>query len=147
MKSQINKMLGSEMITEKFVWLSTANNSSNRHYTNKDITITECKPKSDSKNRVVRYNITLRNKVPMVLGEYVDLAVYKNRIFLKASTQKDGGYKVYGHFNTDKDGIKKRTNPFLQVSQNDTTKILSEFVGDYDLQWDEFLELYYIERL
>lgn len=146
MTVQINRDLDSKMVTEKFVWLSTTNNSSNRHYTSKDITITECKPKSDSKNRVVRYNITLRNKVPMVLGEYIDIAVYKNRIFLKPSTQKDGGYKVYAHFSSDKDGNKRRANPFLQLSQNDATKILSEFVGDYDLQWDEFLELYYIER-
>ena len=130
-----------KQMDSNLTWLSATNTTSVRHYSTKDVTISRCAPKSStSKNKSIRYNFTMRNKTSLVLGEWVDIAIYKNRIFFKPSTQQAGGLKMYSH------NGKSKTNPFLQVTEKDNTKILSEFIGDYDMRYDDFYELYYIER-
>ena len=130
-------------IETKFDWFSASNDKryGNRHLSYQDITINRCTPKTpEAKNKGIRYNLTCRNKVPEILGEWVDIAIYKNRVFFRPSTQQDGGYKMYSHNSTTK------TNPFLQILETENTKGLMEFVGDYDLKYDELYELYYIEK-
>jgi len=131
-------------IDSKFDWFSVTNQKKygNRHHSNQDVTINRCSPRTpDAKNQQIRYNFTMRNKTSLVLGEWIDIAIYKNRVFFRPSTQKDGGYKMYCHNNS-----KSKTNPFLQIPETETTKGLIDFVGDYDMHYDDFYELYYIEK-
>lgn len=111
-------------------WLSHVDGSSKR-YSTKDVSISLLKA---GERCSARFNITLRNGSSEKLGQRIDIAVVKNRMFFRGG---ELGYKLY---------VGQRTNPMLQITLNDNTKILEQFVGDYDLQYDEFYELYYIEK-
>lgn len=130
---------------EKFNWLSSQNTSTTRIRSQSDITITEVGPCSHS-GKSNRYNITLRNEVPDKLGTYVDLALFKNRIFFRPSSAEANGYKMYNRNHTNGSGNEVKGNPFIQVTKTESTKALSDFVGHYELKYDEFYELYYIEK-
>ena len=126
------------MVEEKFEWFSKVSPSGQyKSVSTQDVTIRECK--AQKTHPTGRFNITLRNGVDEKFGVCVDIAPYKNRIFFRASTEGQGGYKIYAHGN-------ERKNPFIQVNVTEKSKILKEFEGNYDLQYDEFYELYYIEK-
>ena len=129
---------------EKFNWLSAQNTPTGRARSQSDITISEVGP--CSKGGRNRYNITLRNEVPDKLGTYVDLALFKNRIFFRPSSAEANGYKMYNRNHTNGSGKEVKGNPFIQVCKTESTKALSDFVGHYELKYDEFYELYYIEK-
>lgn len=83
---------------------------------------------------------TFRNKSRHVVSEtdYVMIAVVKNRVFFKGSTANEGF--LIGHQANTQD------NGYLRISQADFVSRLSPFIGDYELKYDKFYELYYIEK-
>lgn len=131
-----NSEFRNEIIKEKFQWLSDINDSSYKKLSKADLSIRECKT-SDKKG--LRYNVTFRNGKSEIFGEFVDFAFLKNRLYMRPSTQRSRGYKLYCF-----DGGK--ANPFAQITKNTTTCEFSDFIGDYDIKHDEFLDLYYIEK-
>lgn len=139
----INNNFRNQMVSEKFEWMSVNNARSKEvSRSTSDVSIRECEP--NKAHTKTRYNITFRNHSAEVLGNYVDLAIYKNRIFFRPSSAEDRGYKIYKHDpNTSKS---KPYNPFTQVNKTEYTEGLSEFIGNYEMKFDEFYELYYVER-
>ena len=65
---------------------------------------------------------------------YVQICVHKNRCFFREA-DSSVGYKISRPANSN-----SRYCKMAHVSQ------LKDFAGDFDLKYDEFLELYYIER-
>jgi|GEM_PF-1248196 len=93
-----------------------------------DISITEVKGGTQ---------IIFRNGTREYFKERAQLAVMKNRIYFRGN---DDGYKLYcvGQ---------KKPNGYLKLSEpTDICKKVTEFLGDYALKYDEFYNLYYIEK-
>lgn len=70
--------------------------------------------------------------------EYIEVAPYKNRLFFKQSDVKHGLLLA-----TNKSC--KQDNKYAKL-QNELCGLFVEFEGDYELKYDDFYELYYIER-
>ena len=100
-----------------------------------DISLTEGRV---DKKGVIRYTITFRNSIHELFGEYVDFAPYKDRLFIAPSSMQEKGYKL----RTGKTNL----NPFVQIPKNLDSCALTDYVGNYELKHDEFLNLYYIEK-
>lgn len=82
-------------------------------------------------------SFTLRNGTYKYLGEYVELAICKNRVYFKSVDHEAL------HFMNNK----ASDNYYARITvESKTTKILEQFVGDYDLEYDKYLEFYYVEK-
>ena len=83
---------------------------------------------------------TFRNKSRHAVSEtdYVMIAVVKNRVFFKTSDQNNG-FLIGNQSNTKQHG-------YLRITQAEYVSRLAPFVGDYELKYDKFYELYYIEK-
>ena len=93
-----------------------------------DVSITEVKGGTQ---------IIFRNGTRDHFGQRVQLAVMKNRIYFRGN---EDGFKL---FNLNQ----KKPNGYLKLfEKTDICKKVSEFLGDYALRFDEFYELYYIEK-
>lgn len=82
-----------------------------------------------------KINITFRNDTWEIISStgHAQVAVCKNRILFREANESEG-YKFTRSGNT----------PSRYIFVNSTAD--SEFIGDYDLQYDDFLELYYIDK-
>lgn len=86
-------------------------------------------------------NFTFRNGIESIIcsdkeSEYIQFCVHKNRIFFRQA-ESTVGYKLY--------------YASAKCAKNKYTKIpvfegADGFVGDYELKYDDFLELYYIDK-
>lgn len=106
---------------------------------NADITVSRISPAHKGKKEDIdkyRYSITFRNKVNVNFGEYIDLTVFKNRILMRPGI-KGKSRKFYGG---------EKTNRNVVVVENEKTKALKDFIGDYTLRYDETYEFWYVER-
>lgn len=81
---------------------------------------------------------TFRNDCPELFTDsgYVQFCVYKNRVFFRQASNDDG-YKITNASKTSK-------NRYVKIPGVDLFK---DFVGDYELKYDSFLELYYVEKV
>ena len=67
---------------------------------------------------------------------YFEIAFYKNRMFIKESDSRNG---ILLQTNRD------TPNRYGKI-QNEKSQYFAHWSGDYKLEYDEFWELYYIER-
>ena len=69
---------------------------------------------------------------------YLMFAVLKNRIYFKGSEDKYEGYAI----------TTKGHNGYIVATPHDKEElgVYEGFVGDYSLKFDEYYELYYIEK-
>ena len=132
----VNQDFREQFIAEHIKWMESSRHARGGSHSNADISVTECKATSKSG---LRYNITFRNNSNEFFGQYANVAVFKNRMFFKPSSAEEGGYKLYEH-------AKKKGNPFLQVIKDSNTCCIGDFLGHHELKYDDFLDLYYIER-
>lgn len=84
--------------------------------------------------------VTFRNEVEKLIFdescEYIQFGIHKNRMFFRQSDPSTG-YKMYARLKN----CKNRYTKFPIEEESD-----KNFVGNYELKYDEFLELYYIEK-
>lgn len=136
----VNKVQGTleksvkEFQDEKFVWVQRAN--TNVRASIKDVSIRRLNDKAK-----VYYTLTFRNGVCEKIGDYIEMSVYKNRLLFRTATS-DTGFKI-----TCKQGATDTTklNHYCKLYEREDTKKFAKFTGDFDLQYDSFYELYYIE--
>lgn len=103
--------------------------------------------KSDVSVRVVHghdckklINITFRNDCfkKFTNSEYCECAIFKNRIFFRESDSTRGLLLNRNKATTD-------TTTYVRFQKTEYVNLYAQFVGDYELKYDEFYELYYIE--
>lgn len=85
-----------------------------------------------------RINIIFRNGTEKKITStgYITFCFHKNRILFRESDQYEG-FKITGRSNRNTRNIQPKMRDSLDLA----------FIGDYDkLQYDEFLELYYVEK-
>ena len=83
-------------------------------------------------------SFTFRNEVWGLFGDRVEFAIYKNRVLFRSASNGEGLA-----FTT---GSSKCPNKYFKVKIDENTQILKDkFIGDYELKYDSFYELYYIE--
>lgn len=106
-------------------------------YVNEDVTVTITKASKNSKEGRKRLGLSFRNNLFKVFdSRYITFAILKNRIYFKAA-DRNMGYAI----------TQKNTNGYVQATLvGDDIKEFEQFIGDYSLKFDEFYELYYIER-
>ena len=125
---------------ESFKWMSAKYNQQTKHLSDADVSITR-HPASKSCNKngnKFRYTLTFRNNTQKRFGEYIDFAVADTFIMLKQSTKADGGFKFQG--------LTSKLNPIVQLTENEATECLKDFIGDYAIKYDPKFKLYYIEK-
>lgn len=113
--------------------------SSRNGRSNADVTISRVKPATHAKKEDLgkyRYSITFRNKTDEKFGEYIEMTVMKNRVLFRPGVAGHGR-KFYGSTHTNKNVI---------VIENEKTKVLNNFIGDYSLRYDETYEFWYVEK-
>lgn len=96
---------------------------------NEDVSIVLCKDN--------RLNFTFRNDALKRMGnpEYLTVCFHKNRVLFKAA-DASSGYKL---------GSNRSVNEYLQIPILGVSEKV--FIGDYDLKFDDFLELFYVEKV
>ncbi len=116
-------LISKEEIISKFDWQTPSRGYSRG---NEDVRITVGKDK--------KMKITLRNDTWELISQtdYIEFAVCKNRILFREA--KDKGYKM----------VKSGETPSRYVFTS--LKGCDGFIGDYELKYDDFLELYYVEK-
>ena len=119
---------------EKFNWISKGANK-NYHRANSDVSIVCVKYNGKPYSGV---SFTFRNDVWQFFGENIEFAVFKNRVMFRTA-KKGEGLQLYK-------GADNCPNRYIRIRLDDNTNILKEkFIGDYELKYDSFYELYYIE--
>lgn len=103
--------------------------------TDVSVTITGGGKQSREDDRVL--TIIIRDNLFQVFNtDYITFAVLKNRLYFRG-TDKRNGYKV----------TVKNTSGYAKITiHKNEVGVYEPFVGDYSLKFDEFYELYYIER-
>ena len=102
-----------------------------------DVSIKLCK-KSNTKATAL---FTFRNKTWVAFDtQYVVWAPYKSRIYFK-TVERKAGYKLSKN--------KTGKNRYMQSTLRDDNaiKVIRDFEGSYAMKYDEFYELYYIEKV
>lgn len=72
-------------------------------------------------------------------NSYIQVAIFKNRVFFKGADEKTGIKCSIATGSTSKTRYAKLNDP-------DTCAALIAFEGCYELKYDSFYELYYIEK-
>lgn len=119
---------------EKFDWIECSGRGGRRS-AQSDISV-NC----ITYNKVARAGIsfTFRNDVWQFFGERVEIAIYKNRILFRTATNSTGMQLC--------SGSAKTPNKYFKMKVDKTTQVIKDkFIGDYELKYDSFYELYYIE--
>ncbi|MBQ5768456.1 MAG: hypothetical protein IIV94_06160, partial [Clostridiales bacterium] len=100
-----------------------------------------CAPKMghNKKSGKKGFSLIFRNKCYEKLGKFVEIAIYKNRIFFRETN--DNGLTIRG-----KKGAPENTHYASINYISEEVERLKDFIGDYELKHDEFYELYYIEK-
>ena len=121
----------SNNVLPELSWKTKLNQTGTRSSDDVSIAITK------SKGEAKRLSLIFRIHMWEVLSsEYIAFAVLKNRIYFKGTDKKEG-YTV----------SVKNTSGYLSITLNQKElETYEDFVGDYSLKFDNFYELYYIER-
>lgn len=126
---------------ERFKWMTKPTVGKNYNRSDKDISISKVFPSKADKEagKNVSIAITFRNhsRHAVTETEYVLMAAVKNRIFFKTGKQDNG--LLIGKVSTSNNG-------YLRTRYPEYVEQLLPFIGSYDLKYDKFYELYYIEK-
>lgn len=123
-----------KMLNEKFNWFG--GNMNKKKNSNCDVSISRVI--WDSAKKRYAYGFTFRNNIHDKLGNQIQIAVYKNRVLFRPCGPDD--MKISLNPNN------KTKHFYCKLKEDDMTKVLLDFIGDYDLKYDEFYEIYYIEK-
>lgn len=133
-KAYKNEILG------KLEWI-TKERSTGKKVSSCDISVALVRKTGGKGANYTHVNFTFRNGIENIIcsdkdNEYIQFCVHKNRIFFRQA-ESTVGYKLY--------------YASAACAKNKYTKIpifegADGFIGDYDLKYDDFLELYYIDK-
>lgn len=129
-------------IVDEIVWFSKRScQTSKQDYKDVGITLSHHNKNAARKNDYYSITFAFRNNIFKAFGKgniYLQFGVVKNRIYFKVADPKIG-YKL-----STKSGL----TSYMQVTCTKETKaIYEEFCpGEYHLKYDDFQELYYIEK-
>lgn len=128
-----------QMQDEKFNWLG--NNTASKNFSQKDISINLIKTGSlKSGETTYGFSIIFRNKVWEKFSNRIEVATYKNRVMFRSTNNERGILLTKKQDNIANNRYAKLTN-----LDDKTMEIWKQFIGDYELKYDSFYELYYIE--
>lgn len=128
-----------QMQDEKFVWLG--NNTLSKNFSQKDISINLIKTGSlKSGKQTYGFSIIFRNEVWKNFGNRIEFAVYKSRIMIRSADNERGILLTKKSDNATQNHYAKLSN-----LDKETMETFKQFIGDYELKYDSFYELYYIE--
>lgn len=118
---------------------STKHRASGDNDNHSDVSVTLVRKSADS--GYTHVNFTFRNGIEKIITneetEYIQFCAHKNRIFFRPA-ESTIGYKLY-----KANSQTTSKNRYTKVPMFECAKA---FVGDYELKYDDFLELYYIEK-
>lgn len=121
-------------VLKKLDWVGR-DSATQRRNSKKDVSISV----TTNKGRPA-ISLIFRNDMHQLLSEtdFIQFAIMKNRIFFQGSNAEEGllMYQASDHNN----------NRYLKLSRAEIVEKLKEFEGDYSIEYDEFYELYYIEK-
>lgn len=118
---------------EKFNWISKSGKS--YHRAKSDISI-NCI--TYDKKPYAGISFTFRNDVWQFFGERIEFAIYKNRIMFRKANSGEGMAMF--------SGSDKSPNKYMKIRITEDTQVIKDkFIGDYELKYDNFYELYYVE--
>lgn len=129
-------------IVDEIIWCSKRScQTSKTDYKDVGITLSHHNKTSYHKNDYYTLTFSFRNNIANVFGNgniYLQYGVVKNRLYFKVADPKIG-YKL-----TTKSGLTR----YMQATCSKEMKtIYEEFCpGEYHLKYDDFQELYYIEK-
>lgn len=127
-----------QMQDEKFNWVGRQ--SATKRFSANDVSLNLIKVGGGKDGKsYYGYSLTFRNDTWINFGNSIEIAAYKNRILFRKSSD---GLKL-----ASKKGS-KTNNHYCKINtcDDETMKALKEFIGDYELKYDQFYELYYIEK-
>ena len=127
-----------QMQDEKFDWFGKQNLKKNFSKNDISLNLIKVGGGKDGKS-YYGFSITFRNKVWQNFGENIEIATYKNRILFRTSETGLALTKKIGS---------KTDNHYCKINRCDDEMMatLKGFIGDYELKYDPFYELYYIEK-
>ena len=126
---------------ENIVWLPTQKSLSGRVYSDKDVSIVKTNKTEKSKSV---YSFTFRNDCAKKIGKLVLAGTLANRLYI--TTVENGGYAITIKENANKSQeVKKPMNGYMKVPAVKETEWLDNFIGNYDLKFDEILGMHYVE--
>lgn len=122
---------------DRFLWIG---NESVRRSSVSDVSINRIKGgKSKANGNEYRFSFTFRNDCSKKLGDKgdkIEIAIFKNRIMFR---QSENGMTLSGKSN-------KTSNRYMHFPITSLTEELTSFIGDYELKYDDFYEVYYVEK-
>lgn len=119
---------------EKFNWVRGGGKS--YHRAKSDVSINCVK---SAEKQYGGLSFTFRNDVWQFFGERIEFAVYKNRILFRTAEAGEG-LSLFS-------GSSTCSNKYIKIRVDENTQIIKDkFIGDYELKYDSFYELYYIEK-
>ena len=128
MSTQLTK----EQVLSQFNWITNKSGTGNS-CSDADLSLTITVENNRNKQR---YNFSIRNSfADAFANKRVQFAIYKNRLMFRFAEQ---GYKV-----TKRD---KKVNAYMCLTATEENEALKAFAGEHSLKYDEFLEVYYIEK-
>lgn len=89
-----------------------------------------------------KYNFVLRNNYVYMFGKQIQVGNFENKLFFQ-----EVQYHGYCVSVQDGSGSKKRVKPtsYFKFPVCKENEYIDKFLGDHKIQYDELLELYYIE--
>ncbi len=126
--------MGNELIGLN--WVGRAINS---HSDKKiDVSITVANQSNTTKKKCV--NFTFRNGIEKLITdtEYILVAPYKSRVFFKKATDVDGITLLKNKNSSN--------STYARISAENDVPKFEGYAGNYQLKYDEFYELYYVEK-
>lgn len=122
-----------KLLNEKFNWIGSSK------YTRSNLDVSINKVFWDTKQKIKAYSLIFRNTAPQQIGNNFQIAIYKNRVMIRP-VEEGQGVKLQMKSNS------KTPNGYAKLRCDEDTKELDKFIGDYELKYDTFYELYYIEK-
>lgn len=122
------------VLDEQFMWIGSASKQSRSA---SDVTIS--KIFWDTAKKTKAYSFVFRNNTAERIGEYIKIAIYKNRVLIRPASVGDSIHiSIKSNCNTK--------NSYGKIKCEPNTQELDYFIGDYELKYDPFYEIYYIEK-
>lgn len=121
------KVMTKEQAQERFEWKGMSR--SRQRKGNYDVSI------NSHKDGTV--GITFRNKKAELIGDRLEYAIFKNRVLFRYSENGMALHNIKNNSNNPDNCYAKFAKSIDDFRQ---------FIGDYDLKYDDFYELYYIEK-
>ena len=133
-----------EILNARFHWIG--NTYTKPAKSESDISINKVKwtgaKNDDGKQKA--YSFIFRNKVWEKIGENVQIAIDEDKILFRSVDASVAGMRLNGK--KDGKGNDCSVNKYGRLKETEDTIELSNFIGDYNLLFNDFFGIYYIQK-